>query len=479
MRSGWLEAPISGGQSWMSHATLATGLWIPDQSTYDAALISGRRSLFHLARRNGFETVAVMPAITMEWPEADLMGFDRVHAAENLGYAGLPFNWVTMPDQFTLTALERLVLAGEPGRDRPPVFAQVALISSHAPWTPVPDLVAWDDIGDGRIFDAVSQSGDPPEVVWRDRDRVRDQFRKAIDYSLGTVGAFAARHAGAPPLLIVLGDHQPAHFVSGDDGLAVPIHVIGPKDLVGRFADWEWTRGMIPDHSVPVIRMDSVPQPVPRHLQQRGPRPLTAPATNPSLPGARGVRQGAAGRRAGAADPCATGTASPGPDARRRPSLAQAGASATARLHSARPRLTSPKERPDSRDHRAQTPKACRRHDPTYRALHVLVPLALVIVSSCPRWGQTTSCRACGRRSRAGSWRPSAACSAQTLLSALRWRLTAVAAGGPHVARRRRVGILPVEPRQHDGAGRHGRRRRPGRPDARQRRASNGRRRPW
>ena len=121
----------------------------------------------------------------------------------------------------------------------------------------MPDLVAWDAVGDGRIFDAVSQSGDPPAVVWRDRDRVRDQFRKAIDYSLRTVGAFAARHAGEPPLLIVLGDHQPAHFVSGDDGLAVPVHVIGPKDLVGRFADWEWTRGMIPDPAVPVVRMDA------------------------------------------------------------------------------------------------------------------------------------------------------------------------------------------------------------------------------
>jgi hypothetical protein len=257
MRSGWLEAPISGGQSWMSHATLARGLWIPDQSTYDAALMSGRRSLFHLARRNGFETVAVMPAITMDWPEAELMGFDRILAAEDLGYGGLPFNWVTMPDQFTLTAVERLLLAGRPGRDRPPVFAQVALISSHAPWTPVPDLVAWDEIGDGRIFDAVSQSGDPPEVVWQDRDRVRDQFRKAIDYSLRTIGAFAARRAGAPPLLIVLGDHQPAQFVSEEDGLAVPIHVIGPKELVGRFADWEWTRGMIPGSEVPVVRMDA------------------------------------------------------------------------------------------------------------------------------------------------------------------------------------------------------------------------------
>lgn len=256
MRSGWLEAPIMGGQSWLSHATLATGLWVPDQRTYGAALISGRNSLFHLAQDNGFETVAVMPAITLDWPEAEFMGFDRVFEADDLGYAGLPFNWVTMPDQFTLSALDRLVLQGAPGRDRPPVFAQIALISSHAPWTPVPDLVDWDAIGDGRIFDEMAQSGDPPDVVWRDRDRVRDQFRQAIDYSLRTVGEYARRHAGNPPLLIVLGDHPPAPFVSEDEGFAVPVHVIGPAPLVDRFADWGWREGMVPEVSVPRIRMD-------------------------------------------------------------------------------------------------------------------------------------------------------------------------------------------------------------------------------
>ncbi|MGB0498920.1 MAG: sulfatase-like hydrolase/transferase, partial [Rubricella sp.] len=257
MRSGWLDAPIIGGQSWLSHATLATGLWIPDQRTYGAALVSGRRSLFHLAQDNGFETVAVMPAITMDWPEAAFMGFDRIYAADDLGYAGLPFNWVTMPDQFTLAALDRLVLDGAPGEERPPVFAQVALISSHAPWTPVPDLVAWDDIGDGRIFDAVAQSGDPPEVVWRDRDRVRDQFRQAIDYSLETVGDFIARLDGEPPLIFVLGDHPPALFVSEDPAMTVPIHVIGPAGLVDRFAAWGWAPGMVPAPSAPALGMDA------------------------------------------------------------------------------------------------------------------------------------------------------------------------------------------------------------------------------
>ena len=43
-----------------------------------ALLASPREGLFHLARRAGFQTAAVMPAITRDWPEAAVMGFDQV-----------------------------------------------------------------------------------------------------------------------------------------------------------------------------------------------------------------------------------------------------------------------------------------------------------------------------------------------------------------------------------------------------------------
>ena len=252
MRSGHVAAPTRGGQSWLSHATLANGLWIDDQTRYGAALASGRETLFHIAARSGFRTAAVMPAITLDWPESARMGFGTVLAAADLGYRGKPFNWVTMPDQFTLAALDRLLRGGEADR---PLFAQVALISSHAPWVPVPELLDWDSLGDGTVFDAVATSGDPPEVVWRDRDRVRAQYRLAIDYALSTVIDYAARHADDPPLLLVIGDHQAAGFVALDERPDVPVHLIGPADLVERAADWGWTPGLVPGDGVPVRPM--------------------------------------------------------------------------------------------------------------------------------------------------------------------------------------------------------------------------------
>src|SRR5690554_228824 len=82
--------------------------------------------------------VRARPSITMPWPEAKALGFETVLAAKDFGYRGQPFNWVTMPDQFTLARYEDLL-----DSDMKPGFVQIALISSHAPWTPVPELVPW------------------------------------------------------------------------------------------------------------------------------------------------------------------------------------------------------------------------------------------------------------------------------------------------------------------------------------------------
>jgi hypothetical protein len=253
MQSAWLTAPMIGGQSWLAHASILSGLWIDNQRRYQALIASPRRSLLRYAADAGWRTVGVMPAITLAWPEAEWYGYEGLYVAADLGYEGLPFNWVTMPDQFTLKAFERFELAAA---ERRPVFAEIALISSHAPWTPVPQLVDWGTIAEGRVFDEMASAGDPPDVVWRDRDRVRDQFLQAVDYSLEVIGSFANRHSENAPLLIVLGDHEPAAFVSeAPESFDVPVHVIGPPHLLEAVADWNWSTGLVPTADAPVWAM--------------------------------------------------------------------------------------------------------------------------------------------------------------------------------------------------------------------------------
>lgn len=241
MASTFLAAPTQGGQSWLSHASFANGLWVDNQTSYRAVLTSDRQTLFHLASRAGFHTAAVMPQITMAWPEAQTMGFETILAADDLGYQGKPFNWITMPDQFTYAAMDRLL-----GDTEEPLFVQVATGSSHAPWVPVPTLLDWDALGDGAVFNPVVEASDTPKVVWKDRDRVRDQYKAAVNYALQAVFAYAKLHAAEAPLFFVIGDHQAAKFVALDERRHVPMHVIGPDHLVRLVADDSFGPGLIP-----------------------------------------------------------------------------------------------------------------------------------------------------------------------------------------------------------------------------------------
>ncbi|MGZ9811650.1 sulfatase [Pseudoroseicyclus sp. H15] len=255
MRSGWLTAPMRGGQSWLAHASISSGLWTPDQTRYRAMLASPRRTLFHLAREAGFHTAAVMPAISYDWPEGELMGFDSIRNSTQLGYQGPPFNWVTMPDQFTLTAFDR-IFRTEPVEERRPLFAQIALISSHAPFTPIPEMIPWEDVGDGSVYAPYDGAGDTPAVVWRDRDRVREQYRKAIDYALNAAFSYAERTAPEGPLIIILGDHQTADWISLSDSYDVPMHIIGPPEALAPLEGWGWTEGLVPADDLEPWRMD-------------------------------------------------------------------------------------------------------------------------------------------------------------------------------------------------------------------------------
>ncbi|UXZ53245.1 alkaline phosphatase [Halomonas sp. 7T] len=241
--SGLLEAPIRGGQSWLAHATALSGRWIDNQLWYRLMLESGHSTMIDDFRATGQRTLTVMPAITLAWPEGVAYGFDEIAAAKDIPYAGPPLHWVTMPDQFTLDYTQRHLLGDSP------VFAQLALISSHAPWTPIlPVLENWSMIGDGQIFAPWEHAGDPPDVLWRDIERIRDHYAWSVDYSVNVTGRWAERVVDDNTLLIVLGDHQAAPLITGDSAsAAVPVHMIsGDPALLAPFRERGFIDGTLP-----------------------------------------------------------------------------------------------------------------------------------------------------------------------------------------------------------------------------------------
>jgi len=245
MKSGRMVAVSVGGQSWLTHATLTAGRRIDDQTLYALFLSEQPRSLVQDFALTGRRTVQVKPAITLPWPEGERLGYQATREAADMGYGGPQFYWGIVPDQFALDFFARTELERSP---RPPVFASVALISSHAPWLPVPEVVEWDALGDGTIYERWTRDAPQPREVWRDPDNVRTQFALSVAHSIDTVAAFIADRVADDALVIVLGDHQPAPIITGPDASrAVPVHIFSRDETVLEpFSDLGFVTGAVP-----------------------------------------------------------------------------------------------------------------------------------------------------------------------------------------------------------------------------------------
>ena len=255
-RSAFLTSPTFGGISWLAHSTLQSGLWVDNQQRYDDLLDSDRLTLAGAFKKAGWRTVDDVPSNTEDWPEGEAFyHYDKVYDARNVGYRGPKFSYASMPDQYTLSVFQRLELA-QP--DRAPVMAEIDLVSTHTPWAPLPRMVEWSEVGDGSVFDGMPAQGESPEDVWRDSDRVKAAFGQSIQYTLEALVSFVETYGDDDLVLIVVGDHQPATVVSGEDASHdVPITVIAHDPAVlDRISSWGWQRGLRPDPDAPVWPMD-------------------------------------------------------------------------------------------------------------------------------------------------------------------------------------------------------------------------------
>jgi hypothetical protein len=269
-RSAFLTSPTFGGISWLAHSTLQSGVWVDNQLLYDNLVDTGRFTLSDAFKRAGWRTVGDVPANREEWPEGtSFYHYDQLYDEDNVGYAGPKFGYASMPDQYTLAAFQRLELAAS---DRPPIMAEIDLVSSHNPWAPLPHLIDWGDVGDGSVFDGMPEEGDSADEVWRDPDKVRAAYGQSIEYSLSALISFIETYGDDNLVLVVLGDHQPATIVSGEGASRdVPITIIAHDPAVlDRISGWGWQEGMHPDPAAPVWPMDSFRD---QFLTAYGPKP--------------------------------------------------------------------------------------------------------------------------------------------------------------------------------------------------------------
>ncbi|WP_217131287.1 sulfatase [Streptomyces sp. AC558_RSS880] len=268
-RSGWLESPVTGAGSWLAHSTFLSGLWIKNQQRYRSLTTSDRMTLTKYFRKaGGWRTVGIVPGVRRAWPEGEFFGLDHIYDSEHLGYHGPYFSWTPVPDQFSLEAFERL----EHGEaDREPIMAEIILASSHNPWSPIARMIDWDDLGDGSVFHGIKKEGTDPKEVWKDPEKVRTEYRRAIEYSLSSLTGWVERYGDENTVLVFLGDHQPVPTVTaGSTSRDVPVTIVAKDpEVLDRVADWNWTDGLKPAPDAPRWAMDEFRD---RFMTAYGPR---------------------------------------------------------------------------------------------------------------------------------------------------------------------------------------------------------------
>jgi phosphatidylglycerophosphate synthase len=257
-RSAFLTSPTFGGASWLAHSTMQSGVWANRQWRYDQLVASKRLTLSQAFKRAGWRTVDDVPANNRDWPQRSFYGYDKVYDQRNLGYRGPTFAYAPMPDQYVLLALQRFELAH---RHRRSLFAEVDMVSSHAPWTRIPELIDWGKVGNGSVFDSLPVSTVTTAALWGDHEKVRGAYGRSIEYSLNALISFVQHYGDDNLVLVVLGDHQPSTVVTGlhpDLSHDVPVSVIAHDPAVlDRIAAWGWDDGLRPSQQAPVWPMSA------------------------------------------------------------------------------------------------------------------------------------------------------------------------------------------------------------------------------
>lgn len=241
--SGILDSPTFGGQSWLAHATLSSGVKTSNQLEYRLIHEVDPPALAGFFRRAGYRTVLVQPATLNPEGVLDYLDFEHHYLRVDLGYRGPPIGWGAIPDEYTV----RFVHERELSRGGPPRFVEYALVTSHAPWSVVPPILGDGvDLGDGSAYARVPL--ERQSTTWSNMAEASDAFANAVAYDLEVLQRYVLERVKGDTLVILLGDHQPpGGATEGSTARGALVHVISRRaGFVDAFRRRGYTPGMRP-----------------------------------------------------------------------------------------------------------------------------------------------------------------------------------------------------------------------------------------
>lgn len=243
-------APVFGGLSWLSLATVLTGTTVGHQPTYEVLRRKLPRypHLEWLFQKQGYETATLQPPVRARpgLRVRNPYSFDRTIYFDDLDYQGPKYGWGVVPDQYSLSVAHNRFV--ETASD--PFFLLFETVTSHGRWDrPAPPLV-----DDPKVLNRM-----PKQISPRVREAAPlggsavpggseswsqpERFFRHIRYDWRVLIKYLRAKAPGNSLVIILGDHQP--FFAERRSVTTPLHVLSQdQTLIARFEKYGFVPGL-------------------------------------------------------------------------------------------------------------------------------------------------------------------------------------------------------------------------------------------
>jgi hypothetical protein len=242
--SAFFRSPTFAGGSDLTHLGILSGIDLSDPMRHDVLLTTQRPTLNSLFRAHGYQTFGLYPALDWEWPERAFYGFDVFLARRDMGYTGPALGFWQIPDQFSAARFEQLFPRDD---NAPPRFVFFPTITCHLPFSPVPPYQPdWSRVLGPQPFDEAEVARALAEQPnWLN---MFPDFVRMVAYTYQWLGAYFHQPEPREAIYLLIGDHQPAANITGEDASwDVPVYIVARDgELLSRFIEQGFRPGLEP-----------------------------------------------------------------------------------------------------------------------------------------------------------------------------------------------------------------------------------------
>jgi hypothetical protein len=248
MVSAFMRSPTFAGGSDLAHLSVLSGIDLSDPLRHDVLLTTQRPTLTSLFKQLGYETFGLYSGLSWDWPESRFYGFEVFLDGRDLQYRGPKLGYWYIPDQFAMAKFDVLHPRMKSQR---PQFVFFPTITTHMPFSPVPPFQPdWQKVLTQEPFDTSAASlALAKKPNWLN---MFDDYVSMFDYMHTWLGSYLkqpeAQGGDRGTVYVLVGDHQPASNISGNDASwDVPVHIVSRDTaLLQRFKQLGFADGLNP-----------------------------------------------------------------------------------------------------------------------------------------------------------------------------------------------------------------------------------------